>query len=110
MRWKLLITTSIAAALVGFSVWCALAVGVFGSARALARHDGLLLVSIVIPLAVAGAGGFFAYRHTARRRKLQALITTLLAIFLTIIVYLAVSIFAVDRLYIPRTYEVRHGR
>jgi hypothetical protein len=110
MRWKLLITTSIAAALVGFSVWCVLAIGIFGSARALARNDGLLLASIVIPLAVAGAGGFFAYRHTARRRKLQALITTLLAIFLTIAVYLAASIFAVDRLYIPRTYEVRHAR
>jgi len=110
MRWKLLITTSVAAALVGFSVWCGLAIGVFGSARALARNDGLLLASIMIPLTVAGAGGFFAYRHTARRRKLQALITILLAIFLTIVVYLAASIFAVDTLYIPRTYEVRHGR
>jgi len=110
MRWKLLITTSIAAAVVAFSVWCALTIGLFGSARALARNDGLLLASIVIPIAVAGAGGFFAYRHTARRRKLQALITTLLAIFLTIMVYLAASVFAVDRLYIPRTSEVRHSR
>ena len=110
MRWRLLITTSIAGALIGFSAWCAIAIGVFGSARALARNDGLFLASIMIPLAVAVAGGFFAYRHTARRRKLQALITTLLAIFLTVVVYLAVSIFAVDRLAIPRTYEVRHSR
>jgi len=110
MRWKLLVTTSVAAALVGFSLWCVLAIGVFGSARALARNDALLLASIVIPLAVAGSGGFFAYRHTARRRKMQALITTLLAIFLALVVYLAASSFAVDRLYVPRSYEVRHRR
>ena len=110
MRWRLLITTSVAAALVGFAVWCAVTIGVFGSARALARNDVLLLASIVIPLAVAGSGGFFTYRHTARRRKLQAVITALLAIFLTAVLYLAASVLAVDRLYIPRTYEMRHGR
>ncbi|MFN2576825.1 MAG: hypothetical protein ABR607_03940 [Pyrinomonadaceae bacterium] len=110
MRWKLLLTTSVIAGLAGFLLWCALAIGVFGSARVLARNDGVLLASIAIPLAVAGVGGLFAYRHTARRRKIQALVTTLLAIFLTLVVYLAASIFAVDRLYIPRTYEVRHGR
>ena len=110
MRWKLLVTTSVAAALVGVSLWCVLAIGVFGSARALARNDALLLASVVIPLAVAGSGGFFAYRHTARRRKMQALITTLLSIFLALVVYLAASSFAVDRLYVPRSYEVRHRR
>src|SRR5256712_13571409 len=110
MRWKLLVTTSAAAALVGFSIWWALAIGIFGSAKALARNDGLLLASIMIPLAVAGSGGFFAYRHTARRPKMQALITTLLAIFLALVVYLAASSFAVDRLYVPRNYEVRHSR
>ena len=41
---------------------------------------------------------------------MQALITTLLAIFLALVVYLAASSFAVDRLYVPRSYEVRHRR
>jgi branched-subunit amino acid ABC-type transport system permease component len=45
-------------------------------------------VSFAIPLAVAGATGFFVYRHTSRRRKLQALVATLLVIALTSLAYL----------------------
>jgi len=108
MRWKLLITTSVVAAFVGFGLWCAITIGIFTSARSLARNDGVLLASLLIPLIFALIAGFFAYRHTARRRKTQALITTLLVIFLTVVAYFAASAFAPGRFYIPRTYELRH--
>jgi MFS family permease len=108
MRWKLLITTSVVAAFVGFGLWCAITIGIFGSARSLARNDGILPASILIPFVSALIAGYFAYRHTARRRKMQALITTLLAIFLTVVAYFVASVFAHNRFYIPRTYELRH--
>lgn len=107
MRWKLLITTSVVAAFAGFGLWCAITIGIFGSARSLARNDGVLLATILIPFVSALSAGFFAYRHTARRRKTQALITTLLVICLTAAAYLAASAFAHNRFYIPRTYELR---
>jgi hypothetical protein len=46
-------------------------------------------VSLAIPLAVSGATGFFVYRHTSRRRKLQAVVATLLVIALTGLAYFA---------------------
>ena len=100
--------TSILAALVSFGLWCVLAIGIFGSARALARHDFWLLGSALIPLVAAGAGGFFAYRHTARRRKLQCTITVVLTVIIVILVYAVGNTLAHDRFYIPRTWGVRH--
>ena len=110
MRWKLLIIASFAAALLSGGLWSALAIGLFGSARALARHDWLLLSSAVIPLAIAAYSGVFVHRHTARRRKTQATFTVILALLLTLGTYLIASQALPERLIIPRTYEVRHAR
>jgi hypothetical protein len=110
MRWKLLITTSAAAAFIGFALWCVVAIGLFGSVTRLARNDAVLLASVLIPLVFAGLAAFFAYRHTARRRKMQALITTLLTILFAVLAYFAATTLARDRFVIPRTYELRHAR
>jgi len=109
MRWKLLVIASFAAALVSCGLWSALAIGVFGSARALARNDWLLLLSLIIPLAIAAYSAVFVYRHTARRRKTQATLTVILALLFTLGTYLSASqVF--PRLIIPRNYEIRHAR
>jgi len=110
MRWKLLVLASLAAALIGCALWCALTIGIFGPAAALARNDWLLLGSSVVPLSVAGVAGFFVYRHTARRRKTQAVVTVLLALLFTPLAYLAAWSLLPNKLYIPRAYEVRHAR
>ena len=110
MRWKLLIIGSLVAAIIGCALWSALVIAVFGDARTLARNDWLLLSSGVIPLAIAVYSGVFVYRHTARRRKTQAMFTVILALVLTLGAYLAAWTLLPDRLYIPRTYEVRHAR
>jgi len=110
MRWKLLITTSAVAAFIGFGLWCVVTIGFFGSATRLARNDAGLLASVFIPLVFAGLAAFFAYRHTARRRKMQALITTLLTILFAFVAYFAATALARDRFVIPRTYELRHAR
>jgi 4-amino-4-deoxy-L-arabinose transferase-like glycosyltransferase len=44
----------------------------------------------MIPLALAFLTGFFVYRHTARKRKTQAVISVLLFALLVVSVYFAV--------------------
>jgi cytochrome bd-type quinol oxidase subunit 2 len=110
MRWKLVVIASLAAAIIGCGLWSALAIGIFGTARALARNDWLLLASAIIPLSIAVYSGMFVYRHTARRRKTQAAFTAILALMLTLGTYLVVSHFFPERLMIPRSYEIRHAR
>ena len=110
MRWKLVVIASLAAAIIGCGLWSALAIGIFGTARALARNDWLLLASAIIPLGIAVYSGVFVYRHTARRRKTQAAFTVILALMLTLGTYLVVSQVFPERLMIPRSYEIRHAR
>ena len=101
MRWKVIILVSAAAAILGCFLWCGLAIAVFGSASALARHEWLFAASLLIPLSLIAFAGTFVYRHTARRRKSQALITALLSLFLTPAVYMTASVIAPVRLRVP---------
>jgi hypothetical protein len=110
MRWKLLVIVSFATALVACGLWSALAIGLFGTASNLARHDWLLLSSALVPLALSAYAGVFVYRHTARRRKTQAVFAVILALFLTAGSYLVASQVFPNKLIIPRTYELRHAR
>ena len=110
MRWKLLVLVSFVAAILALGLWSAITIAVFGSARVLAQNDWFLLCSIVIPLVVTASASVFVYRHTSRRRKLQALIAAVLTLLLSTGLYLIASAVFVSRLYIPTTYEVRHAR
>src|SRR5712691_6374681 len=109
MRWKLLFLVSFVAAFVACGVWTLLIMIIFGSVRPLQPQDWhfvngtahwLLLASAAVPPAMAGFAGFFVYRHTARRRKTQAVFTVLLALFLSI-----AACFAATRLF-PNTITV----
>lgn len=110
MRWKLLVITSLVLAFVGCGLWCAVTILLFDSARNLARHDWLLLASMLVPLGFTIFAGVFVYRHTARRRKTQAAITVLLTLLVALGAYLAASQLFPNKLVIPRTYEGRHAR
>jgi ABC-type transport system involved in cytochrome c biogenesis permease component len=110
MRWKLLVIVAMAAAFFACGLWSALVIGFFGSAQALARNNGLLISSAIVPLAIAVYSGVFTYRHTARRRKTQGTLTILLALLLTVFAYFAVWTIFPDRFYIPSTYDLRHAR
>ncbi len=110
MRWKLLVLVSLVAALLALGLWTAVTVAFFGSARVLAQNDWRLLGSLVIPLGMAAYASVFVYRHTAKRRKTQAVIATLLTLMLTVEGYFGAWVLFPDRFYIPKTYEVRHAR
>lgn len=110
MRWKLLVLASLAAAVLGVGLWSLFTIVCFGAASDLGRHDWILLASALIPLGLIAYAGLFVYRHTARRRKTQVVITVLLSLMLTPAIYLAATSLFPTRLIIPRTYEVRHAR
>lgn len=110
MRWKLLLGVPLAGGLIAVGLWAILVIAVFGSAQAMAREDWRLLCSLLIPLAIAAAAVIFVYRHTSRRRKLQAFITTIFVLIATLVFYLGGSTLFASRLTIPRSYEVRHAR
>src|SRR5262245_6158791 len=110
MRWKLFLVVSVVAAVTAIAVWSALTIAIFGSARVMAQSDWRLLGSLAIPVLVAIFAGFFVYRHTARKRKTQVVMTLLLSLLITPLAYLAGWIVLPDRLYIPTNYEVRHAR
>lgn len=83
MRWKLLITLPPLAALVGAGATLCVLYFVGTPLRGLVARPRLLsLVPLTFGLAAATYAGIFVYRHTARRRVLQAFVTVLLSIAL----------------------------
>jgi hypothetical protein len=98
MRLKLVFAASALAAVVGAGSCIALVFGVF-SVEALSRpQPGLLVAStILLPIATIVFAAIFVYRHTARRRKLQALLTTLIATLLTLAFFVLASVLSARR-------------
>ena len=99
MRWKLLVIASIVAALVACGLWSAFTLVFFQSPTESAAHGWFLLVSTLMPLMVAVSVGLFIYRHTAKRRKLQALLTAILTLLLTVAIYVLAMRFWSSRYY-----------
>ena len=91
MRLKLVIAASVLAAIVGAGSCIALVLGVF-SAKALSNPGLLVTATLLLPIATIAFASIFVYRHTARRRKLQAFLTAILAILLTLAFLITASI------------------
>jgi hypothetical protein len=91
MRLKLVFAAAALAALVGAGSCIALVLGVF-SIQAWSRPGLLAASTLLLPIATIVSAAIFVYRHTARRRKLQAFLTTLIAILLTIAFFIAAAI------------------
>ena len=84
MRWKLLILTSLVAAIAGVGLTLVVILGFYGSLKNLSTHELSRTLTFAIPLALTAFAGFFTYRHTARRRKLQTVLVVVLALVLTL--------------------------
>jgi len=91
MRLKLVIAASVLAAVVGAGVCIALVLGVF-SVKTLSNPGLLVTSTLVLPIATIALASIFVYRHTARRRKLQAFLTAIIAIILTLTFFIVASI------------------
>jgi RsiW-degrading membrane proteinase PrsW (M82 family) len=97
MRWKLILIASLLASAAGSALTLAVVYLLFGSAGVSPTSGiSLLFVGIVPVLVVLGAS-FFVYRHTARRRTIQALITALVSAFLILSIVLGSVLFSRQR-------------
>jgi hypothetical protein len=83
LRWKLLIATSLVAALVGAGGSYGLACLLYHFRRSYPTTLMLLVIVESVFLVMSVSVGIFVYRHTARRRKLQVFITLLLSLLLS---------------------------
>ena len=101
MRWKLLVATILVSAAVGAGASYGTASGLYRLNRPAPTPLTVLIVVELIFLATSVSASMFAYRHTARRRKLQAFLTLLLSLLLAhALLWLAtffVSLFAASQ-------------
>ena len=90
LRWKLLIITSLVAALFNagglraLAYWTEAGTTPAGVSNPAAVSYYAIFRVTIIPLVIIALACVFVYRHTARRRKLQAALTALFAIVLTL--------------------------
>jgi len=91
MRLKLVIIASVLAALVGAGASIALVLFVF-AVKSLSSPGLLAASTFLLPVATIVFASIFVYRHTARRRKLQAFLTALLATLLTLSMFMLTSV------------------
>jgi hypothetical protein len=96
MRLKLVLIASSLAAIAGAGSCIALVLGVF-SRQALSSPGLLVASTFLLPLATIIYSSIFVYRHTARRRRLQAFLTLVLAALLTIAIFVVTSIVTARR-------------
>ena len=83
MRWKLLIAASLLAAAAGAGA-CLAAARFLLPAAGPNRPGWAAALTILAPLGAITYASIFVYRHTARRRALQAAAAALLASLLTL--------------------------
>ncbi|MDQ3257177.1 MAG: hypothetical protein M3R15_25350 [Acidobacteriota bacterium] len=93
MRWKLLVITSLVTAIVGAGASLAMIYWLLGPTRNMQTPSTPLFGTLLIPIAAITAASIFVYRHTSRRRALQAAATTLLAATLTLGAFMVATIF-----------------
>jgi hypothetical protein len=96
MRLKLVAIASLLAAIVGAGSCIALVLGVF-SVRTLSSPGLLVASTLLLPIAAIIFSSIFVYRHTARRRRLQAFLTVVLATLLTLALFVLTSILSARR-------------
>jgi uncharacterized membrane protein len=87
VRWKLLIITSLVAALLSAGGMYLLICLLVAYPTLLRGPNSLIAGLLLIPLFITTLAFIFVYRHTARRRKLQATLTALASLVLTAVVF-----------------------
>ena len=97
MRLKLVLAASLLAAIAGAGSCIALVFGVF-SVKALASPGLLVSSTLLLPVLAIVFSSIFVYRHTARRRKLQAFLTAMLATLLTFALFIVATILSARRI------------
>jgi hypothetical protein len=92
MRLKLVFVSSVVAATVGAGSAIAIILYVFSSLNPITAPGLFVLATFLLPAGATLLAAIFVYRHTARRRKLQAALTVIVSLVLTIAFFVIGSI------------------
>lgn len=84
MRLKLILIAALLAAIAGAGVSIAIILAAFASLKPLTSPSLLVFSTFLLPVGAIVWATMFVYRHTARRRKLQAALTAILGLLLTL--------------------------
>src|SRR6266700_1363864 len=84
MRLKLVLIASFLAAITGSGTSIAIILWTFASLKPLTAPGLLVLSTFALPTGAIVWATMFVYRHTARRRRLQAALTAILGLLLTL--------------------------
>ena len=91
MRLKLVLIASLIAALVGAGAAIALILFVTSSLSSITTPGLFVIAAYLLPALAIFFAAMFVYRHTARRRKLQATLTVLISLLLTLTIFVGAS-------------------
>jgi predicted anti-sigma-YlaC factor YlaD len=92
MRLKLVLISALVAAVVGAGLPIAIILSVFSSLKPITAPGLLVVSTYLLPALTTLLASMFVYRHTARRRRLQAMLTAIIALLLTILLFVTASI------------------
>ena len=92
MRPKLVVGMSFLAALLGAGSCIGIVLGISSSLYPASRPGLIVTTSLLLPIGAIIFASVFVYRHTARRRKLQAFVTAILATLLTLSFFVLATI------------------
>jgi hypothetical protein len=101
MRLKLVFTAALLAAIIGAGSAIAIILSAFSSLKPLTTPGLLVLSTYLMPALATLLATMFVYRHTARRRKLQAALTTLISVALTLAIFVFASLYTARRERVP---------
>ena len=92
MRLRLVFLCSLIAAVIGAGGAITIILFVFSSLTPLTKPGALVLSTFLLPLIATLIASIFVYRHTGRRRKLQAALTTLISLLLILAAFVLASV------------------
>lgn len=92
MRLKLVFVASLLAALLGAGSVVTIVLLAFASLAPLTQPGLLVLSTFLLPLITTFVAAVFVYRHTAKRRRLQAALTAIISLLLTLAFFLSASV------------------
>jgi purine-cytosine permease-like protein len=97
MRLKLVLIAALVAAAAGAGSCIAIILTAFSSLKPISSPGLLVCLTFLLPAAAVLLASIFVYRHTARRRKLQAFLTAIIATLLSLCLFLLASILSSRR-------------
>jgi len=91
MRLKLVLIASLIAAVAGAGSAIAIVLFLFSSLESITSPGLLALATYLLPVLSTLFASIFVYRHTARRRRLQAALTVIISFVLTLAIFVTAS-------------------